>query len=102
MTTNEKSSDEKGIFISVRTKLMVGFTLIFTIVFAVAYYWFYLFATESAMGRITEDLVGTVRGATESGVLGSNDVVQTINGDELEAANDSLAELDFFRFRQLG
>jgi hypothetical protein len=57
----------------------------FTIVFAIAYYWFYLFATESAMERITDDLVGTVIGATEKGILGENDIVQTINGDELEA-----------------
>jgi len=81
--TNEEKSNTREMFISVRTKLMVGFSLIFTVVFAVAYYWFYIFATESAMRQITEDLVGTVKGATESGILGSNDTIQTINGDEL-------------------
>ena len=84
MTVNKDKSNP-GLFLSVRTKLMVSFTLIFTIVFAIAYYWFYRFATESAMERITDDLVGTVRGATERGILGENDLVQTINGDELEA-----------------
>lgn len=83
--TMKKESDKEGKFISVRTKLMVSFTLIFTIVFAFAYFWFYRFATESAMERITDDLVGTVKGATERGILGENDVVQTIDGDELEA-----------------
>ncbi|GAB4421923.1 MAG: hypothetical protein Kow002_11100 [Anaerolineales bacterium] len=83
--THTVSKVNEGTFVSLRTKLMVGFTLIFTIVFAVAYYWFYRFATESAMQQITEDLVGTVRGATESGILGDNDPVQTINGDELGA-----------------
>ena len=83
--TNEEKSSAREMFISVRTKLMVGFSLIFTIVFAVAYYWFYTFATESAMQQITEDLVGTVKGATESGILSSNDMIQTINGDELGA-----------------
>jgi len=84
MTKGEKSASQQR-FISVRTKLMVSFTLIFTVVFAVAYYWFYTFATESAMRRITEDLVGTVKGATESGILAENDTVQTIDGDELGA-----------------
>jgi len=89
--TNEERSTAKELFISVRTKLLVGFTLIFTIVFAVAYYWFYTFATESAMRQITEDLVGTVKGATESGILGTNDTIQTINGDELGSL---IAEVD--------
>ncbi len=85
MTGNEERAKATGKFIGVRTKLMVSFTLIFTVVFAVAYYWFYTFATDSAMGRITEDLIGTIRGATESGILGENDAVQTIDGDELGA-----------------
>ena len=84
MTLN-KDNTNSGIFVSVRTKLMVSFTLIFTVVFALAYYWFYLFATESAMARITDDLIGTIKGATEKGILGEYDQVQSIDGDELES-----------------
>ncbi|MEW5872743.1 MAG: HAMP domain-containing protein [Chloroflexota bacterium] len=89
MTTPESNS--RSLFISMRIKLLFGFTLLFSVVFAAAFYWFYSFATETAMNRITEDLVGTIVGATEKGIYnleGVYDTVsatQTINGDELEA-----------------
>ena len=73
------------VFVSLKTKLIVGFTLVFTVAFTLSYYWFYAFALTSAMDRITEDLVGTIRGATETGILGVGDRTQVINGDELGA-----------------
>lgn len=79
-----ESTTRKGLFIGLRTKLILGFTLIFMAVFAVAYYWFYSFATETAMRRITEDLVGTIQGATLTGILDPSDATQVINGDELQ------------------
>ena len=63
----------KVIFVSIRLKLLIGFTLVFTLVFAVVFYWFYQFATELAMNRITQDLVDTLVGA-----------VQLIDGDKLQ------------------
>jgi len=67
-------TQKRTFFISLRLKLLTGFTLIFSIVFAVAFYWFYQFATELAMNRITQDLVDTIQGA-----------VKLIDGDQLHA-----------------
>ena len=58
---------EKTTFISLRLKLLIGFTLLFTIVFTLAFVWFYNFAADMALERIQEDVLDTVQGAT-SGV----------------------------------
>jgi hypothetical protein len=52
-------------YLSLRYKLLIGFTLVFTLIFAGAYYWFYSFSTEEALDRITEDLVGTMQAAAD-------------------------------------
>ena len=54
---------EKRRFISLRVKLLVGFTLLFTVVFAIAFYWFYTFATNTALQQIEADMVATLDGA---------------------------------------
>lgn len=58
-------SPQKKRFISLRVKLLVGFTLLFTVVFAVAFYWFYTFSTDVAMNQIEADMVTTLRGGLE-------------------------------------
>ena len=55
--------------ISLRWKLLAGFTLIFTVVFGLAYFWFYQFATDMAMERVQQDLMDTLV-ATAAGVDG--------------------------------
>ncbi len=50
-------------FVSLRLKLLVGFTVLFSVVFAGAFYWFYTYATASALKRVEEDLVNTLHGA---------------------------------------
>lgn len=60
-------------YLSLRFKLLIGFTLVFTLTFAGAYYWFYTFATNEALDRITEDLVNTMQAAADG-----------IDGDELQ------------------
>ncbi len=55
----------KGRFISLRVKLLVGFTLLFSVVFAIAFYWFFAFATDMALTKIEEDMVTTLYGAIE-------------------------------------
>jgi hypothetical protein len=50
-------------FISLRIKLVIGFTLAFTIVFALAFYWFYQFATQRALEQIQVQMVDTLQGA---------------------------------------
>ena len=80
----------QGRFVSLQFKLIVGFTLIFTLVFAVTYYWFYDFAEREAMQQIKQGLYDTIVGATRTGILGAdgkthiNDTTEIINGDELE------------------
>ena len=58
-TTGEKRSR----FVSLRVRILIGFTVLFSVVFAVAFYWFYNFATDQAMQRIQEDMVDTLNGA---------------------------------------
>jgi methyl-accepting chemotaxis protein len=61
-------------FVSLRVKMLLLFTIVFSGVFAVAYYWFYQFATETALKRIKVDLLDTMKAAA-----------QGIDGDELLA-----------------
>ena len=53
------------IYFSLRWKLLIGFTLIFSIVFAIAFYWFYTFASAQALTRIQQDLLDTLDGASQ-------------------------------------
>jgi len=71
---NTHPTPQRQSFISLRLKLLVGFTLLFSVVFAVAFYWFYAFATESALNRIRADLLDTLKGAAAGA-----------DGDELAA-----------------
>lgn len=61
-------------FIGLRLKVLAGFTLIFSVVFAGAFYWFLDFATEQALSRIKQDLLDTLNGAAAG-----------VGGDELVA-----------------
>ncbi|GAB4378320.1 MAG: hypothetical protein Kow00121_29880 [Elainellaceae cyanobacterium] len=56
---------KKPTLISLRWKLLIGFTLIFSGVFAGAFYWFYSFSTQKAISRLEEDLVNTAIGTAE-------------------------------------
>jgi len=67
-----KQAEKKRYFISLRIKILVGFTLVFGIIFAAAFYWFYTFATEQAGNRIEQDMVDTLMG-----------VAANIDGDAL-------------------
>ena len=44
--------------VSIRWKLLIVFTLLFTVVFALSFLWFYQFATTLAMDDLRGDLVG--------------------------------------------
>jgi len=73
MSTANQLKQPGGLKISLRHKLLIGFTLVFTAVFAVSYYWFYTYSTDVAMSQIKEDLIDTLQGTIES-----------IDGDEFE------------------
>jgi signal transduction histidine kinase len=51
--------------ISLRTKLLLGFSVVFTLVFAGAFYWFYAFATEKALTHLRAEMRSTLQGAAE-------------------------------------
>jgi HAMP domain-containing protein len=67
----EQAAEQKRPFISLRAKILVGFTLLFSIVFAAAFYWFFQFATTMALGQIEEDMVNTLK-AGAAGVDGDD------------------------------
>ena len=48
----------RSIYFSLRWKLLIGYT----VVFALAFYWFYQFATNAALARIQDDLTSTLAG----------------------------------------
>lgn len=56
---------QKRMFISLRWKLLIVFTLVFSGVFAGAFYWFYNFSTQKAISRLEEDLMNTTVGTAE-------------------------------------
>jgi flagellar basal body-associated protein FliL len=64
-----ESSTDKGIqkrrTISLMWKLLIGFTLVFSVVFAAAFYWFLTYSTDTALEKIQDDLVNTVTGAAK-------------------------------------
>jgi HAMP domain-containing protein len=64
----------RTVFVSLRIKVLVAFTLVFFAVFAGAFYWFYNFASDQAERRIQADMVDTLTGAARN-----------ISGDDLIA-----------------
>jgi HAMP domain-containing protein len=72
--TEAQTTASKKLYFSLRLKLLAGFTLIFSLVFAGAFYWFLSFATDQALSRIKQDLLDTLQGASTG-----------VNGEELVA-----------------
>ncbi len=89
----EQRPPRKTWYISLRWRLLVGFTLLFMLVFAGAYYWFYTFATGQALQRIQEDLIDTVRGAA-AGVNGDALLSLSQDGQPNAAGRAWLAQED--------
>ncbi len=78
--TDQKKLDVKTTpqvrFMSLRWKLILWFTLLFSAVFGLAFYWFYTFSTDLALARIKEDLQSTIQAAAAK-----------VDGDTLVALN---------------
>ena len=51
--------DKSKIYIGIRWKMLILFTLLFTIIFGVAFYWFYTFSTRLAMDELYTNLMAT-------------------------------------------
>jgi HAMP domain-containing protein len=52
-------------FVGLRVKLLVGFTLLFSAVFGLIFYWIYRFTDEQTMAHIQEQLITTIEGAAQ-------------------------------------
>jgi methyl-accepting chemotaxis protein len=52
-------------FTSLRLKLLLGFTVLFSAVFAAAFYWFYSFTTQKTMNRLFSDMEDTALGTAK-------------------------------------
>lgn len=50
------AAPKRTFFMSLRFKLIIAFTLLFSVVFAASYYWFYTSSIDRALVRVTEDL----------------------------------------------
>jgi HAMP domain-containing protein len=72
-------------YLSLRIKIWIGFTLIFTPVFVASYIWFYLYTTQKVLNNISASLVDTVEGAVKG-----MDVNSFVNLYEEEKANNPL------------
>ncbi|MGG6296203.1 HAMP domain-containing sensor histidine kinase [Leptolyngbya sp. AN02str] len=59
---------------SLRVKLLVGFSVVFSLVFAGVFYWFYEFTTDKVLARLKSDMRATLMGA-----------IAGVNVDELMA-----------------
>ncbi|NWF70984.1 MAG: hypothetical protein HXY40_18010 [Chloroflexi bacterium] len=59
------------LFDGLRGKLVVAFTAVFAIVFALAYFWFFQFSTQTALNRVVEDMRATLAG-TVAGIHGDD------------------------------
>lgn len=63
----EIKQSKNTIFIGSQLMLLGGFTLLFTVVFAGAFYWFYRYSESIAINRLRQELLNTVSAAA-SGV----------------------------------
>lgn len=70
-------------FVSLRFKLLFGFTLLFFVVFAIAFIWFYSFASGVAEERIRTDLSNALI-ATAAGINGDDFVALYNEGERNE------------------
>ena len=85
---NQQPKERRTWFVSLRVELLVGFTVLFSVVFAMAFYWFYSFAADRAMLRIEEDMDDTLNGAI-AGVDGDEFIAMAI---EAQPRDDGLTD----------
>jgi HAMP domain-containing protein len=80
---NELQTTKQARFISLRVKLLFGFTLLFGIIVGGIYYWFYRFAIDIAMHQIEADMVNTLEAAID-GIDGDEFVALATEGKSRE------------------
>lgn len=60
---SETQETRKGVFLSIRLKMLLLFTLLFMLVFGAAFYWFYTFSTQLALDNLYLNLLAAARTA---------------------------------------
>lgn len=58
----EQNTTPRGRFLSLRLKILLGFTVLFTIVLSISYYWFYQYTNARVFQTITTNLENTLDG----------------------------------------
>jgi methyl-accepting chemotaxis protein len=58
----EQNTNPRGRFLSLRLKILLGFTVLFTIVLSISYYWFYQYTNARVFQTITTNLENTLDG----------------------------------------
>jgi HAMP domain-containing protein len=61
-----ESNQRRGAFISLRVKILISFSLLFSVVFAAAFYWFFTFASNVAQERLRINLHDAIISAGEN------------------------------------
>ena len=78
-------------FGGMRTKLIIAFTVVFALVFGVAYYWFYQFSTNNALEQTIGDMQETANGIVSGiNVTDFDALVKNLDGDGTTRPTDSL------------
>lgn len=72
--TSDSQMHHSRIELNLSWKLLIGFTLVFSIVFALAFWWFYSFSTDTALNKIRQDMLTTL-----------DSTISGIDGDQFEA-----------------
>lgn len=90
----EANSAPPGIFISIRARLLLIFTIIFLAAFALVFYWFYNFATDLAMSDLQKDMMATALSAA-AGIDGDKHTALYERGEMDDEAYTEIA--DFLR-----
>ncbi|HEY9816509.1 MAG TPA: HAMP domain-containing protein [Candidatus Obscuribacterales bacterium] len=79
-------------FIGLRAKMLIGFTIIFTGIFAGTYYWFYRYASTLALERLRDNLVNAYR-VVNAGIDGDSFEIlleQPLSDNGVRIENNSL------------
>jgi len=79
-----KEHTRRTVFISVRTKLLAIFTLLFLLAFSGVFLWFYNFATELAMQNLRHDLLATAM--TAASAIDGDEFVRLYESGQMDDA----------------
>jgi len=60
---SDVAAEQGRVFLSIRAKILIPLTLVFTIVFGGAFYWFYNFSTQLVLNNVYTDMMAAARTA---------------------------------------